>query len=441
VASDALSLHRLGRISKSSIPLAPPRARPPPDTYSSTAMADAETQQLVRFTGHRHLTTRLILSTLTGRPIRVSQIRSSSHAHPGLSPPEVSFLRLLDAVTNGSSIEFSMTGTTLVYRPGLITGSAEGLGAAGGVVRHEIGRECRDRGVSWWLVPLCILAPFSKGNMNVVLHGEGCVTGATPAGDISVDTVRTAILPLYKNFAIERNIELRVLKRGCAPGGGKSAGGEVQLIFNHQVRLPKTLHLLNGGRIKRIRGVAYAVGVSGSNNARAIEAARGVLNKFCPDTYIFSDVSSAPLIPTNNKTTPGMKIKGAVGFGLSLVAESSTNCLYSTDVASPPQGGIPPEDVGKQAAYQLLEVIGQGGCVEKSAVGTVLMLMAMGSEDVGRLALGRDVMGSEDAIQLGRDLREFGHSGWGLRDRGEDSEDVVVSVVGRGVGNVGRKIA
>lgn len=334
-----------------------------------------------------------------------------------------------------------MTGTTLVYRPGLITGSSEGLGAIGGVIRHELHKECAGRGVSWWLVPLCLLAPFSKGNVNVVFHGEGCVTSATPAGDVSVDTVRTAILPLYKNFGIERNIELRVLKRSCAPGHGKSAGGEVQLVFNHQVRLPKTLHLLNPGRVKRVRGVAYAVGVSGSNNARVIEAARGVLNKFVPDTYIFSDVSSAPLVDANDKNNPGLKKKGAVGFGISLVAESSTHCLYSADVASPPQGGVPPEDIGRQAAYQLLEIIAQGGTVEKSATKTMLSLMAMGSEDVGRVALGKDVVGSEEVIQLARDLREFGGTGWGLRDAGEDKEEIVVSVVGRGVGNVGRKVA
>ncbi|KAF2013390.1 18S rRNA biogenesis protein [Aaosphaeria arxii CBS 175.79] len=405
-------------------------------------MTDSTTrQQLLRFEGHRHLTTRLILSTLTGRPIRISQIRSSSTTTPGLQPHEVSFLRLLDSVTNGSQIEFSMTGTTLVYRPGLITGSAEGLGAAGGVIRHEIHKECAGRGVSWWLIPLCLLAPFSKSKMNVIFHGEGCVTGATPSGDVSVDTVRTALLPLYKNFGIERDIELRILKRSCAPGSGKSAGGEVQLVFNHQVRLPKTLHLLNPGRVKRIRGVAYAVGVSGGNNARMIEAARGVLNKFVPDTYVFSDVSSAPLMPSYEKGAPaGAKKKGAVGFGLSLVAESSTNCFYSADMASPPSGGVPPEEIGKQAALQLLEVIEKGGCAEPISAETMLVLMAMGSEDVGRLGMGRDVIANEEVIQLGRDLREFGGAGWGLVDI-EEKGIVKVSVVGRGVGNVGRKMA
>lgn len=337
-----------------------------------------------------------------------------------------------------------MTGTTLVYRPGLITGSTDGLGAIGGVIRHEIPRECSRRGASWWLIPLALLAPFSKGAVNVVVWGEGCVTSSTGAGDVSVDTLRTAILPLYKNFGIERNIELRVLKRSCAPTAGKGAGGEVQLVFGHQVRLPKTLHLMNKGRVKRIRGVAYAVGVSGSNNARLIETARGVLNKFVPDTYIFSDVSPAPLISISSRSDPNGKSKGAVGFGLSLVAESSTHCLYSADVASPPQGGATPEDIGKQCAYQLLEKISHGGCVEVTASSTILLLMAMGSEDVGRVCLGRDIVGTEEVVQLGRDVKAFTGASWGFRankavDEDED-EEIVVSVVGRGVGNVGRKV-
>jgi len=68
--------------------------------------------------------------------------------------------------------------------------------------------------------------------------------------------------------------------------------------------------------------------------------------------------------------------------------------------------------------------------------------MAMGSEDVGRLRLGKDVVGTEEVISLGRDLKKFGASSWGLRDVDEDdSGDIIVTVKGSGVGNVGRKIA
>ncbi|KAI9679959.1 MAG: hypothetical protein M1817_004974 [Caeruleum heppii] len=395
----------------------------------------------LRFTTHRDLIQRLVLSTLTGRPVHISQIRSSSPTHPGLAAHEISFLRLLEAITNGSVIEISYTGTILVYRPGLITGSAAGTGASAGVIRHELPADCT-RGLSYFLIPLCLLAPFSKAPVNVQFTGPGVITSATETGDVSVDTVRTAILPLYEQFGISNNIELRILRRSCPGSNGKGGAGEVQLVFGHQVRLPKTLHLLNPGRVKRIRGVAYCTGVSASNNARMIEAARGVLNPLVSDIYIFSDVSSAPFLPSPDGSIAVAKRKTGIGFGLALVAESSTGALYSADVPSAVHGGQAPEEVGAFCAYQLLDSISLSGCVSATGASTVLTLMAMGSEDVGRLLLGRDVLGSESMISLSRDLRSFGASAWGIRNADAKHEhDLIVSVVGRGVGNVGRKIA
>ena len=398
-------------------------------------------QALIRFQSQKSLAHRLVLSTLTGRPVHISQIRPSSPTNPGLAPHEISFLRLLEAVTNGSHIEISYTGTTLVYRPGLITGSAPGSGTSGGVIRHELPAGCT-RGVSYFLIQLCLLAPFSKAPMNVLFTGPGVITSATPAGDMSADSLRTAILPLYAQFGISNNIELRILRRSNLSAGGKGGAGEVQLVFGHQVRLPKTIHVMNPGRVKKIRGVAYCTGVSALNNARMIEEARGILNPMTGDTYIFSDVSSAPYLVSTDKSNPNQKKKTGVGFGLSLVAESSTGSLYLADLASPPSGGVPPEDIGRQCAYQLLEAVSLGGAVSLAAAPTVLTLMAMGSEDVGRLQLGRDVLGSESLVGLARDLKAFGASGWGVRDASTGQKgDVVVSVVGRGVGNAGRKIA
>lgn len=416
-------------------------------------MSTPQTPPLIRFTTHKNFTQRLVLATLTGKPVHISQIRPKSPSNPGLAPHEVSFLRLLEAVTNGSQIEISYTGTIVVYKPGLITGSAAGLGVGSnkGVIRHEIPATCT-RGVSYFLIPLCMLAPFSKAPINVLFTGPGVITSSTPTGDISVDAVRMAILPLYKQFGIFNNIELRILQRSNPNRNGKGGGGEVQLIFGHQVRLPKTLHLLNPGRIKVIRGVAYSTGVSASNNARMIQTARGILNPLVPDTFIASESSSAPLVPKKNN--PAAKEKVGLGFGLFLVAESSTGCLFSADVASPPTGGEPPEDIGKRCAYQLLENIAKGGCVEPAAAPTMITLMAMGSEDVGRLQVGREVLADPNMVQLARDMAKFGTAGWGVRDATkpaddeEDDEedsngshgDVVISIVGTAVGNVGRKV-
>jgi RNA 3'-terminal phosphate cyclase-like protein len=402
-------------------------------------------QPLLHFSSHHSLTSRLVLATLLGRAIRIDNIRPKSPTNPGLAPHEISFLRLLEAVTNGSHIEISYTGTVLLYKPGLITGSAPGSGAEGvtGVLRHEISAT-NTRGLSYFLLPMCLLAPFSKAKFNILFTGAGVITSSTPAmwGDLSVDSVRTAILPLYAKFGIERDIELRILKRSNPGPKGMGGAGEVQLLFGHQVRLPKTLHAMNPGRVKKIRGVAYATGVSGQNNARMIEASRGVLNKFVGDIYIFSDVSSASLVDAPTKDNPTAKKKVGLGFGLSLVAESSSGCLYSADSASPPEGGQPPEDVGRACAFQLLENIERGGCISLEATETIITLMSMGSQDVGRVQIGKDVLANERTVQLARDLNAFGAAGWGIRDADSEKSDgqMLVSIVGRGVGNVGRKV-
>jgi len=400
-------------------------------------------QPPLRFQSHKAFTSRLVLSTLLGRAVRIDQIRPDSPTSTGLAPHEISFLRLLEAVTNGSHIEISYTGTVLLYKPGLVTGSASGSGAtSAGVLRHEIPAN-NTRGLSYFLLPICLLAPFSKSKFNVLFTGPGVITSSTERwGDMSVDSVRTAILPLYARFGIERDIELRILKRSNPGQRGVGGAGEVQLTFGHQVRLPKTLHQLNPGRVKSIRGVAYSTGVSGSNNARMIEAARGVLNQFASDIYIFSDVSSASLVPAPEKNNPGAKKKVGLGFGLSLVAESSSGCLYSADSSSPPEGGQAPEEIGRACALELLESVERGGCVSLEAVSTVITLMAMGSEDVGRVQLGRDVLANASVVQLARDLNAFGTAGWGIRDAdGEKGQgQLIVTVVGRGVGNVGRKV-
>ncbi|MCJ1442740.1 MAG: hypothetical protein MMC23_003237 [Stictis urceolatum] len=395
----------------------------------------------LRFISHSSLTHRLVLSTLTGRAVHISQIRSNSPTHTGLAPHEISFLRLLEAVTNGSHIEISYTGTALLYKPGLITGSSPGSGASLGVTRHEPPAGC-ERGISYFLLPLCLLAPFSKAPFDILFTGPGVITSATSCGDMSADSVRNAVLPIYAQFGIFDNLELQIDRRSNPGPDGKGGAGEVLLRFGHQVRLPKTIHLLNPGRVKKIRGIAYCTGVSASNNARMIEAARGILNPMTADTYIFSAVSSAPFLPSSDKAKSAPKKKIGLGFGLSLVAESSTGCLYSADEISPTEGGEIPEEVGKKCAYQLLETVAQGGVISLATAPTVLTLMSMGSEDVGRLQLGRDVLGSEEIVGLARDLSAFGISGWGMRDASSGYEDeVVVSIVGRGVGNVGRKIA
>lgn len=82
---------------------------------------------------------------------------------------EAGFLRLLEKVTNGSHVEISYTGTSVLYRPGVI---------AGGVVIHDCGTA---RPIGYFLEGILCLAPFGKKELNLTL--KGITTGE---GDLSV---------------------------------------------------------------------------------------------------------------------------------------------------------------------------------------------------------------------------------------------------------------
>ena len=70
------------------------------------------------------------------------------------------------------------------------------------------------------------------------------------------------------------------------------------------------------------------------------------------------------------------------GYALTLLAESTTFATYCAEAISEP--GIAPEDVGLKATRALLAEIEKGGCVDQRHQILVLLMMVLGSEDVGR---------------------------------------------------------
>lgn len=240
--------------------------------------------RLLRFSGHRNFRTRLILSLLSGRPVVISGIRSKSTS-PGLRDYEAGFLRLLEKVTNGTNIEIGYTGTSISFRPGTI---------AGGNISHDCGTS---REIGYYLPYIVMLAPFAKKELGLTL--KGITIGDQELG---VDTIRTVTLPILSLFlpsasSLASPLELRITARGAAPLGGGSIYFRCPLLPNasssgagNSGGMLRTLNFTNAGRIKRIRGVASATRVSPQMANRMVEAARGVLNRFIPDLYLFADV-------------------------------------------------------------------------------------------------------------------------------------------------------
>ena len=74
------------------------------------------------------------------------------------------------------------------------------------------------------------------------------------------------------------------------------------------------------------------------------------------------------------------------GYALTLLAESTTSALHSSEAVSQP--GVAPEDIALLATRALLAEIKSGGCVDRKHQWLVLGLMVLGSEDVGRVRMG-----------------------------------------------------
>ena len=238
----------------------------------------------------------------------------------------------------------------------------------GGTVEHDCSLE---RGIGYYLELMMMLAAFCKHPMKVTLRG---VTHNQL--DPSPDLLKHSALPVLKKFfLVDDGLEIKIQRRGCAPGGGG------QVWFSCPVRkILRPQQVTDQGKIKRIRGVAWATRVSPVVANRVIESAKGELLKFIPDVYIYADHFT------------GNKAGKSPGFGLSLTAETTTGVFLCAEVSSDPAGNkkepTVPEDLGIKGAHALLEEVYRGGCVDSTSQSLFLLLMTMGPRDVSKVVTG-----------------------------------------------------
>ncbi|KAJ9102837.1 hypothetical protein QFC19_004565 [Naganishia cerealis] len=317
--------------------MAPPnKAQGPPPRATING-----SRKVLTYRGHQWLRQRVVLSVLSGKSVKIEGIRADE-------------------------VE---------------------IGLRGGTFTHTCPTS---RGIGYFLEPLVVLGCFGKRAMEVTLDG---ITGEE-GRDLSVDMIRTVTLPHLHLFGIEDGLELQIKKRGSAPlGGGR-------VVFRCPVvKSVKTLNFTSPGKIKRIRGISWSTRVSPQFANRMVDAARGVLNRYIPDIYLYTDVYK------------GEDSGKSPGYGLTLLSLSNTSALHSAETISVPTpsstsggpsgfdassatavGSTPrfqtPEELATHAARLLLDSIARGGCVDEAHQWLVLLMMVLGPEDVGRCRMG-----------------------------------------------------
>eukprot|EP00124_Ichthyophonus_hoferi_P000881 Ihof_evm5s38 gene=Ihof_evmTU5s38 len=310
---------------------------------------------IIKYEGAKNLRQRIVLSVLSGRPVRIDKIRNEEN-DPGLRDYEVSFIRLMDKLTNGSAVEINHSGTSILFKPGILSCKRK--------LEHDCGST---RAIGYFLEPIVALAPFSKHPTHITFTGI-----TNDSVDPTVDSIRTVTLPLLKKFGIDADegLELKIVKRGAPPLGG----GEV-LFRSPTIKKTHPVNLTDAGKIKRVRGIVYSTRMSPQTGSRVVESARGLLNRLLPDVYIYTDHYKG----TESGLSPG--------YALVLVAETTNGTLYGSELCA--TKGSLPEDIGRDCSKMLFEEIHRGGCVDTQNQALALLFMVLGPEDVSKVRLGK----------------------------------------------------
>ena len=301
--------------------------------------------------GMRHA--RILLNNFGHEIFAYRSTSATTVNEPGIKEWEVSFLRLIEKMTNGTIINISPTGTSLYFKPGILVG---------GKISHDCGK---DRSVGYFLEGLLCLAPFGKFPLVLTLNGI-----TNDDRDWSVDLIRLCTLRILSWFGLAEGVEFHITRRGNAPTGN----GEIQFVCP----LLRTLSVIDRstiGEIIRIRGTAYTARVSNNFGLRMISSAKTRLIQFTPNVYIQSDHYRAA------------EAGDSPGYACTLVAESMTGDLLAAEICGQP--GVTPEDLGEHVANLLLQEVLKSGCVDSSHQSLVLQLMVLCPEDVCRVRFGK----------------------------------------------------
>jgi RNA 3'-terminal phosphate cyclase-like protein len=427
-------------------------------------MATMTTTRTLKFDdGAVQFRQRIAVSLLSHRNLLLRNIRNDAEAADvmggtasssiGLRDYEVSFLRLIDALTNGTVIEINNTGTQLRFRPGTLIGGNL-------TVPHQCPTS-NSRSISWFLEGLWPILPFCKEAVSLTLVG---ITEGRCRQDASVDYWKNNLPSVLRQFGIDTitstpgsstttsatttnnnqdffdagagGFSLRILNRSC-DGDGRV---HVSCPIVRSALTP--IDWTDMGRYKRIRGLVKSA--NASQTARVAYAAKGVLQQLLPDVWIHTErIARTAMTKTTARNNNNDEVEDATTstttsrLTVTLTVESTTSCTFTTETAADRRAL--PEDVGHVAAAQLLHALhAQGGGVVDGGGITplVLLYMCLTPEDVSRVRCGALSPYTIASLRLYHEA--FGVEFKITPEYGEQTKTVLLSCLGTGYRNMAR---
>jgi len=286
--------------------------------------------------GGQMLRNAVALSTVTGNPVRVNNIRAA-RPRPGLRPQHLAAVRAAAAICSASVTGAEIGSRTVEFRPGGIAPGARwrfDVGTAGSVL----------------LVLQSILPALARaGSGSTLTLAGGTDVPFAPPFDYFAHVLAPALVPMGLR------LEARLNRRGFYPKGG----GEIEVSVRPSEAI-RAFSLTERGPVAAIQGLCYSQGLPGHVVSRMRDSA---------SEELAAAGHGRPQIETEV-----VEAGPSEGCGLVLWAQCREGRLGADALG---RRGLPAEEVGRAAARRLSAELSSGAAVDEHLGDQLIVWMAM----------------------------------------------------------------
>lgn len=287
--------------------------------------------------GGQILRTAVALSSISGKPVRIINIRAG-RSNPGLNYQHVMSIRSVAELCGADVTGVERGSGEIEFTPGNISG---------GKYHFDI----TTAGSATLVLQACIL-PCLYGAEKTQIT----VTGGTDVKwSPSVDYLRFVFTPILHKMGAR--VGIVTMRRGHYPKGG----GEVKIVVN-PLETPASLKLGERGLYKGISGIAHVTNLP-NKIARRMKHAALLKLVDCGDAEI-----------SEEHFPPGQDPSFGAGAGIVLWAQYENTILGASGLG---ERGLPAERVGQTAAEGLLAEMDSGCTLDVQAADQFLPYMAL----------------------------------------------------------------
>jgi RNA 3'-phosphate cyclase len=303
----------------------------------------------------------LALSTLTGKPFKVTKIRAG-RKQSGLKAQHLTSIQALKEICGAKTNEIKLGSKELDYQPGKIKSGRYtfDIGTAGSL--------------TLFLQALILPCLFAPAKVTIIVKGGTC--GKWQA---SVDYLQNILLPHLARFV--EKIELKILKRGYYPKGG----GEVELGISPRFKLKyfsnfetfleefplktRNITLIEQGELEQIRGV-----VNVSSDLADKEVGERIKMTIMNSLKSF-EVPINVRVEYAKSLNPGGEVVVWGVFSQQGKVDFDNPVMLAGDALV--EKGKSSEDIGKEAANELKKEIESGAAADKFLTDMIIPFMGL----------------------------------------------------------------